>query len=164
MCDYDHIMKGSQIPTLIATCALAFNASDSSASEPEADKGWREIDSGTHSAIEEASQVVIQDATVWDVWWRKHTKNMFDSEQPDGIKPPEVDFEKETVIVATLGMRSTGGHSVRFVGVNKEGESLTVTLQSTSPGPDDMVTMALTYPFAIIAVPKHEGEVVFVMK
>ncbi len=152
------------MPALIVTCALAISASDSSSSEPEADKGWRDIDAGTHSAIEEASQVVIQDATAWGLWWRKHTKNMFDSEQPDGIKPPEVDFQKETVLVATLGMRSTGGHSVRFVEVNKEGVSLAVTLQSTSPGPDDMVTMALTYPFAIISVPKHEGEVVFVVR
>jgi hypothetical protein len=89
---------------------------------------------------------------------------MFDAAHPEGTKPPEVDFEKETVLVATMGMRSTGGYEIRFSDLKREGDAITVFLRTTSPGPDDMVTMALTYPFAIIAVAKHEGAVEFVVK
>jgi len=63
-----------------------------------------------------------------------------------------------------MGMRSTGGYEIRFSDLKREGDAITVFLRTTSPGPDDMVTMALTYPFAIIAVAKHEGAVEFVVK
>jgi len=158
-------MKKPIVPGILAAaCAFAFAASCPGADEPEGEEGWREIDSGGYSAIENASQVVINDAKAWLKWWKEHTANIHDTSQPDGIKAPEVDFDKETILVATMGMRSTGGHSIRFAGVALDGETLKATLQTTSPGPDDMVTMALTYPFAIIAVPKHAGEVVFVVK
>ena len=159
------IMKNKKIPGILATaCALALTACDSGADEPDGEDGWRAIDAGDHSAIEDETRVVINDGKTWNAWWKEHAKNIHDTSQPDGIKAPEVDLEKETVLVATLGMRSSGGHSIRFAGVNLDGETLTATLQTTSPGPEDIVTMALTYPFAIIAVPKHEGEVVFVVK
>lgn len=150
---------------MIATaCVLTFTASDSTGNGAGENIGWREIEAGTHSAIEEAMQLVIRDANAWRDWWKRHTQNIEDATQPDGIKPPDVDFTKEMVIVATLGMRSTGGYQVRFTGVVTEGETLNVTLQTTSPGPGSMVTMAFTNPFAIIALPQHKGEVLFQVK
>ena len=75
-----------------------------------------------------------------------------------------VDFEKETVLVATLGRLSTGGYAFRFTEIDREGEAVTATLKITSPGPDDLVTSALTSPFSVIAIPKYEGCVEFVEK
>lgn len=158
-------MKKSTIPSILAAaCAMAFAVTGSNANDAEEERAWRSIDSGGYSAVEEETRVVINDEKTWHDWWKRHTANIHDTSQPDGIKAPEVDFEKETVLIATMGMRSTGGHSIRFTAVALDGETLTATVQSTSPGPDDMVTMALTYPFAIIAVPKHAGEVVFAVK
>lgn len=158
-------MKKTSISTVIAaTCVLAFTVFDLPATESDEAKPWREIASGTYSAIEEETRMVIQSQEQWLTWWKEHTKNMFDAAHPDGQPPPKVDFEKETVLIATLGMRSTGGHQIQFSDVSRKGESMTVTLTTTSPGPDDMVTMALTYPFAVIAIAKHTGVVEFVVK
>jgi len=158
-------MKKTKIPTVIAAaCAIAITAMDSDADDNSDAKSWREIETGTYSGIEEEQRLVINDPETWKKWWKEHTKNMHDTSQPDGIKPPAVDFEKETVILATAGMHSTGGHHISFSDVSLEKGALTVVLTFKSPGPEDMVTMALTYPFAIIAVPKHEGEVEFVVK
>lgn len=144
---------------LAATCALAFTVLSSPA-EPEAAKPWRAIAAGTQSAIETETRLVIQDTEAWRKWWQNHTKN--ESDPSTANEPPKVDFEKETVLVATLGMRSSGGHKIEFTELRREGETLKVVVKATSPGPGDMVTMALTHPFAVIAVPKHAGPVEFV--
>lgn len=154
------IMKKPIIASaMAATCALAFTVLSSSA-EPEDAKPWRVIAAGTQSAIETETRLVIQEADAWRKWWRDHTKN--ESDASNANEPPKVDFEKETVLVATLGMRSSGGHKIEFIKLRREGETLKVVVKATSPGPDDMVTMALTHPFAVIAIPKHAGPVEFV--
>lgn len=128
-------------------------------------KPWREIASGSQSNIEKASRQVIQSQEEWRKWWERHNavEEFIDGETVPK-QPPKVDFDKETVLAATLGRRSTGGYSIRFTEIDREGNALTATLQITSPGPDDLVTMALTSPFAVIAVPKHTGSVEFIEK
>lgn len=140
-------------------CALLFVAPHSSGGN-EDDKPWREIAKGTHSAIVEESRLVINDVVSWREWWLQHQGN--DANGADAAKPPEVDFEKETVLVATLGMKNTGGYRVEFSGIVRERKVLKPSVKAISPGPEDMVTMALTQPFAVIAIPKHQGKVEFV--
>jgi hypothetical protein len=60
-----------------------------------------------------------------------------------------------------MGMRSSGGFSIHFGEIRKTGDTLTVEVKTTAPGPDDMVTMALTHPFAVVAIPRHEGAIEF---
>lgn len=142
-------------------CVLVTATSATAADAPSKSIAWREIASGANSAIEEATRMVIDDEQTWHAWWLRHAANLSDGTQPGGIKPPPVDFAKENVLVATLGMRSTGGYDIGFSAVTVDGKTLTAILRTTSPGPDDIVTRALTRPFAIIAVPKHDGEVLF---
>lgn len=156
-------MKNPPISSVIAaTCALLFTALPASAAEPENAKPWRGIASGSESAIEKETQLVIQTPDQWRKWWTKHTSNQLDSANSN--EPPKVDFEKESILVATLGMRSTGGHMVDFSEVRRDGASLKVVVKVTSPGPDDMVTKALTHPFAVIAIPKHDGPIEFIVR
>ena len=123
----------------------------------------RTIESGSQSNIQEASREVFRSQKEWDDWWQRHntTVEFIDGEE---IKPaaPAVDFASEMVIVATLGMRSSGGYSIEFAGIRHEEDTLIASYKTTSPGPDDRVTMALTAPYTIIAVPKHDGPVRFV--
>jgi hypothetical protein len=154
--------KRSLSPLIAATCALASSVFSAAAIDKPEAKTWREISSGTQSNIEEATQQVIQTNEQWGKWWSKHTNSLNKHENAEAQKPPKVDFAKETVLVVTLGMRSTGGHAIRFSQIVREGESLKAIITTTSPGPDSMVTMALTYPFAVIAIPKHEGPIEFV--
>jgi hypothetical protein len=143
---------------IITILAVAFAFVIPAMATPE-EKPWREIATGTQTAIEKPERLVIRTPEAWREWWKEHTKNEFDPANPNAA--PKVDFDKEMILVATMGMRSSGGFSIRFSEMKTEGGTLMVVVTSTSPGPDDTVTMALTYPFAIIAVPKHDGEVVF---
>ena len=157
-------MENIYVSLIVAVffCAIGCVLAETNGAEEAAPPPWRVISQGANSRIEEATQEVFQSEDAWRDWWRRHNA-VFEyvngkTVEPD---PPEVDFSKETVLAVTIGMRSTGGHAVAFTGVDYEGDTLVATLRYTSPGPDDMVTMALTAPYAIIAVPKHEGPVRF---
>ena len=65
---------------------------------------------------------------------------------------PPIDFDKESVVILLAGMRRSGGYSVEVRGVKSEGRVLVVDAIVKSPPPDAIVTMALTSPFAVIAV------------
>lgn len=56
-------------------------------------------------------------------------------------------------VVATSGQQSTGGHSIEITEVSALGTVLIVNVKKTAPGPDDMVTQALTTPWSAVAVP-----------
>ena len=124
---------------------------------------WRVVASGSQSKIQEATRQVIQSEEEWQKWWEKHnTVEAFIDGKPVPKPPPTVDFEQETVLAATLGRRSTGGYVIRFTEIDRENEVVTATLQVESPGPEDLVTTALTSPFSVIGIRKHEGRVKFV--
>lgn len=150
-------------PCIAAISTLAITMFPSTA-EPQESKKWREIASGTRSHIEEKTQQIIQTQEQWQKWWSKHSTAQDQPGNTESPKPPKVDFDKETVLVATMGTRSTGGHTIVFSDIRRENTSLKAVVTTSSPAPNARVTMALTYPFAIIAIPKHEGPIEFVDK
>ena len=50
------------------------------------------------------------------------------------------------VILIESGERSTGGYDINIADIQYDGTNLNIIVQETSPGPDDVVTAALTYP------------------
>ena len=69
-----------------------------------------------------------------------------------GGERPQVDFDSESVVILLAGSRRSGGYSVEPRGVTVDGRVLVVDAVVKSPPPDAIVTMALTSPFAVIAV------------
>ena len=65
---------------------------------------------------------------------------------------PSVDFRRETVLVAMMGQRPTGGYSLDVRGVTIEGGDLFVDIVLVEPPPDALTTMALTSPWTVIRV------------
>lgn len=53
---------------------------------------------------------------------------------------------------AILGRKNTGGHAIRVERVLRQHSTLLLEARVTTPGRDDWVTMALTYPHEIIAI------------
>ena len=66
--------------------------------------------------------------------------------------PADVDFSREWVAFYGLGVRNTGGYSAEILSVTNiaSAELLVLETKSQSPGPDCIVTQAITYPFAAI--------------
>lgn len=111
---------------------------------------------GWNSAQSTPRREVVRDAESWDSLW----KTMFGKNVPLP-DVPEIDFQKHMVIGAFLGTRPSGGYSVSIARI-VENDKIQVFVRQQSPGPGDMVTMALTSPFHVVVIPRSEKPVEFV--
>lgn len=73
---------------------------------------------------------------------------------------PKVDFKKRNVVALFMGQKSSGGFSIGIKDVVVKNEIATVLVNETKPQGGENVTMALTAPYCIAAIPKTE-KVVF---
>ncbi len=64
-------------------------------------------------------------------------------------------FEESNLYLITAGEKPTGGFSLEIVDEALENGTLTVIYKLNRPGPDDMVTQALTYPTVLFEVQEH---------
>jgi len=85
-----------------------------------------------------------------DVEWKKFLGEIV--AEPGGA--PRVDFRRQTVAVIHAGERPTGGYSVRVekVASGPRAGQARVWRRVLEPGPDAMVTQALTYPCAVLVL------------
>lgn len=117
---------------------------------------FKTIVKGAFSGIESPLQVVVTNKTQWAELWQKHTARM----QP---KPaaPEIDFDKQSVILVALGRKTRGGYSIEISDVHRSKDKTEITVTTKEPKPGDLTVDALTSPFHIVAVPKIEGDAQF---
>jgi len=107
-----------------------------------------------NSGISESTRLVVRDAAVWaDTWARI---------RPERPAPalPAVDFSREMLIVAGLGTRPSGGHSIIVESASREGESLQVVIRTETPV-GCVGIAALTAPVDVARVPRTDGDVRF---
>jgi hypothetical protein len=124
----------------------------------EAASGFRTIEKGSQSNVDATRRAVARTPDEWTALWKAHNYD----------KPaPHVDFDREMVIALFMGSRPTGGFSVQIVSVAEhqlQGGGLLVTYHETSPKAGAITVQVLTFPYHIVAVPKHSGTVTFEMK
>ena len=77
------------------------------------------------------------------------------------LRVDSIDLKKQMVIVVYGGEQRTGAHSVELKSLEVKDKKLVVHWKLNSPGPDDIVTQAITYPELVILVDRFDGEVVF---
>lgn len=107
---------------------------------------------GAHSAVEEPKQAVARTASEWQALWREHA----------GSEPvPAIDFAKEMVAAVFLGTRPTGGYGVDIFAARREGAVLIVEYRERRPPPGALASQALTSPFHIVRIARHDGTVTF---
>ena len=69
-----------------------------------------------------------------------------------GGEMPAADFEGGVAVFLLAGMRNTGGWSVEPKSVVLDGDTAVVTAAVNAPPRDSIVTQALTYPYAVVAI------------
>jgi protease stability complex PrcB-like protein len=106
--------------------------------------------------VEEALRLVVRDDAAWAAAWARLHRG-------DAAAPPRpaIDFAKEMVLVAALGMRRTGGFVATISRAELAGGVMRVEVLERQPGAGCMTTQALTYPVALARVARHDGEVEF---
>ena len=98
---------------------------------------------GTDESGRTAQVAVATSEAAFQALWAQHA----------GAEPlPQVDFSVESVVVLQLGQRNSGGYSIEPQEVTERDGTLRVVAPVKSPGRGTIVTMALTSPYAFLAV------------
>ncbi|MCC7199297.1 MAG: protease complex subunit PrcB family protein [Gammaproteobacteria bacterium] len=116
-------------------------------------------DSATYtlaSGFETAGQFVARDRATWQVLWQQ-----VNAPHLPAPALPVIDFDREMVLVVAMGRQASGGHSLRFERVARDGEGIVVTIRREQPGSGCIVPSALTFPVDIATVPRSSGPVAF---
>ena len=110
------------------------------------------IAQGNQSGIESRREAVVRTAGEWQALWKEH--------EPDA-PPPQVDFEKSIVIGVFLGFRNTGGYRAAIASIERVGGEIVVSWKETKPGPQDITSQVLTFPFHIVRMERLDGKIKF---
>jgi len=119
---------------------------------------FRTIDRGVQSNIDSPRQAVARTPAEWEALWRAHSGA---GRRGAGAEAPNIDFDREMVVAVFSGSRPTGGFSVAIVSATQRDDTLVVAYNETSPQPGAIAAQVLTFPYHIVAVPKHTGRVTF---
>ena len=109
------------------------------------------------SGLRDSLRTVVREREAFaELWARMHA--------PFGEKPavPEIDFEREMIVVAALGTRSSGGYGIYLDSAEVDRDTLVVHVRRVQPGPTCGVTAALTEPVDLARAPRDARPVRFV--
>ena len=110
-----------------------------------------------NSGFTQPARTVIGDSAAWRAAWTQlHARG--------GPLPalPAVDFARQSVILAALGQRATGGYGIIVESATMARDTLRVTIRSLSPGPRCGTTAALSEPVDLALLPRVARPVAFV--
>lgn len=108
---------------------------------------YRQLDSGTNARVDSPSVMVTRGIAGLNQMYALAYANQ--SSRP---ALPTASTSGTTYVGVFLGQRSSGGYGVRALGAKVNGDELTVTMEVSEPNKGDIVTMALTSPWTIVAV------------
>ncbi|MBI4014895.1 MAG: protease complex subunit PrcB family protein, partial [Candidatus Aenigmarchaeota archaeon] len=74
---------------------------------------------------------------------------------------PKIDFARDMVIAASMGMKNTGGYIIKITDVIERQDSLQVDVLERYPAPEEQVTMSLTMPKHVIKLQRSDKPVIF---
>jgi hypothetical protein len=124
-----------------------------------ADIPFRKLDRGAYSGITEATNRVIKTEAEWEKLWKRHGALRV---PPQPV--PAVDFEMEMVVAVFMGQKPTGGHAIEIKRIETTPSRLRIFVERKEPGPDAIVTQALTAPFHFVAVSRSDLKPEFVVE
>lgn len=116
----------------------------------------RDVAGFIYGSLRSRERLVVRTTEAWEEIWSRMTSNY--TPQPPA---PEVDFESEMVIIASMGSRPTGGFGINVVQVAESEGTVYVVVNETSPGSRCMTTQALTSPVTAVRVQRRDGPVTF---
>ncbi len=106
------------------------------------------IERGDQSAIavEQPQLFKIETQAQWEEFWSQHQASVVPA--PD---LPQVAFSRETVIAVVDTQEPSGGFGIEITDIEEvESGRLAVRVRKDVPGPDCVVTAAITQPFHIV--------------
>ncbi len=74
----------------------------------------------------------------------------------DKLPWPDIDWDRQVVLVALMGAKRTGGYRITLRHVTVRGKEVQVTVEERSPRPGEMVIQVLTSPFHVVTIPRDD--------
>lgn len=112
------------------------------------------LEQGFHSDIYTNQQFTLNSQEELNAFWEDHGSNN---------KTPEVDFDRATVLAATMGSRRTGGYVVEITDVAVESGAIKAKVVETSPGKCGTIQV-ITSPYHVVKIDTVVSDVEFVVE
>ena len=112
-----------------------------------------------NSGITTRDRVAVTDAGAWSKLWVEIVAPF----SPTPALPP-ADFNTETIVVASMGQKPSGGYGIAIDSAGVAGDTVILAVTESSPGPTCGTTAALTAPVAIARVLRPRAIIRFVEK
>lgn len=101
------------------------------------------LSSSGYSEFTEVEQRVIKSAA--------DLQKVYDN-IPTKQATPQLDWNKQQVVLLAMGQKNTGGYSIDIDKVEKTNAEITVYYKTNGPKKGDMVTQALTAPYVLYTI------------
>ncbi|MDF1673226.1 MAG: protease complex subunit PrcB family protein [Vicingaceae bacterium] len=118
-----------------------------------------ELKSGNNGGFKTKTNLVISTQEEFLKIWNQAFANYMNKETA-----PEVDFEKNIILLVALGEKTSGGYTIKVDNVIETKDNTVVNVLYTSPGKGCMTTESITYPFQIIQIEKPNKAILFSKK
>jgi hypothetical protein len=129
--------------TFAICAALLFSCTSTTSNDAAGPLEVRVLTSGEYGGVSRREAVAVFDESSYRQKW---------NEVVQSAEAPAIDFAQESLVFVTAGQMSTGGYSIDVSGATLEGDTLVVDAKVQGPPRGSMTTMALTAPYAVIAV------------
>ena len=110
----------------------------------------------SYAGIDDAMRTVIRDSTAWRRLWQRINRPFIP--QP---MLPDIDFEREMVVVAALGARPSAGYDVVIEGATRDSTGIAVAVRVASPAAGCPVAAVETQPVDLARIPASDRPVRF---
>jgi hypothetical protein len=114
------------------------------------------IDKGGVSGFQETQERFITAQDEWIQLWARRQANLA-TKKPH----PPIDFDRDVVLVATLGMKNSGGYSIEIARIVKTKDDIQVFVKRTAPPEGAKLAAAQTSPFVLARMKKPDRPVTF---
>jgi len=139
---------------ILSVCSILMFENGCFAAEQEIE--FEILDVGDVSGYGEEAYLVVKSEDEWENVWKKHTSVCEPQEQP-----PEVDFAKNFVVCAFMGMRLTTGYSINVERVWTDGENVFVEVVKRCPPEGLVVCEMVTCPYVMVLMERMDMPFVF---
>lgn len=103
---------------------------------------------GSNSGVTQTREQVIRDQQTWTALWNEHSRPTSNA--------PLVDFSQKMVVALFLGQRSNGCSAIEEVSIWRQSGVTRVSHRDSYPAPTTMCTMAITFPYMFLVMPRND--------
>ncbi len=134
---------------LPAVFLLSLSGCGETVTSPGTSLSFQTVGVGIYSTYKDQGALVIRDPAIW----AQVLPNLDLRTGANGAPGPApvIDFSRDMAIVVCLGVRGSGGYSVRVDQVTAEGSEIVVKATELTPG-RCAATLALTDPLAVVTL------------